>query len=135
LTAVFAITVLNAYMIIHFVAPTTLFRETTRPSDLPILHNGPPGTFVLFPDGSRVSLPTDQIVRADDADGHVQVELGGMVFEGMREGQLTFVRARELLPEDQLSPERSRVMRLDPRWLAAIIVDGSRVWPFVTPAP
>jgi hypothetical protein len=121
-------------MIIHFVAPTTLFRETTRLSALPILRNGPPGTFVLFPDGLRVSLPTDQIVRADDADGHVQVELGGMVFEGMREGQLTFVRTRELFPEDQLSPERSRVMRLDPRWLSAIIVDGSQVWPFATPA-
>jgi len=121
-------------MIIHFVAPTTLFRETTRPSALPILRNGPPGTFVLFPDGLRVSLPTDQIVRADDADGHVQVELGGMVFEGMREGQLTFVRTRELFPEEQLSPERSRVMRLDPRWLSEIIVDGSRVWPFAAPA-
>jgi len=52
-----------------------------------------------------------------------------MQFEGMREGQLTFIRVRELFPEDQLSPERSRVMRLDPRWLSAIIVDGRRVWP------
>jgi hypothetical protein len=116
-------------MTIHFVAPTTLIRETSRRSALPIVRNGPPGTFVLFPDGFRVSLPTDQIVSAGDADGHVRVELGGMQFEGMREGQLTFIRVRELFPEDQLSPERSRVMRLDPRWLSAIIVNGRRVWP------
>jgi hypothetical protein len=116
-------------MIIHFVAPTALLREKPRHSALPILRNGPPGTFVLFPDGFRVSLPTDQIVFADDSDGYVRVEFGGMQFEGLRDGQLTFVRVRELFPEGQLSPERSRVMRLDPRWLSVILVGGSRVFP------
>src|SRR4051812_45380746 len=116
-------------MIIHFIERTTLLRENPRPSAFPILGNGPPGTFVLFPDRFRVSLPTDQIVFADDSEGHVRVEFGGMQFEGMRDGQLTFVRVRELFPEDQLSPDRSRMMRLDPRWLSAIVVNGSRVWP------
>ena len=84
---------------------------------------------MLFPDGLRVSLPTDQIVFADDADGHVQVGFGGMRFVGCEEGRLMFVRVRELLPEDQLSPARSHKMLLDPQWVAAISVDGQSVWP------
>ena len=55
---------------IDFTAPTTLFREQHRPSMLRICGNGPPGTFVLFENGLRVSLPTDQIVFADDTAGH-----------------------------------------------------------------
>ena len=98
-------------------------------SDLTIIGNGPPGTFVLFPHGLRVSLPTDQIVFADDANGHVRVGFGGMQFSGLQEGRLVFVRVRELLPEDQLSPARSHRMLLDPAWVAAISVDGQPVWP------
>ena len=114
-------------LLIEFVAPTSLLREIDRPSTLPIIGNGPPGTFVLFPDGLRVSLPTDQIVFADDTGGRARVGFGGMRFIGVEEGEeerLVFVRFRELLPESQLSPDRSHTMRLDPQWVAAILVDG-----------
>ena len=103
-------------------------RERTRISKLPIIGNGPPGTFVHFPDGLRVSLPTDQIVFADDAGGRARVGFGGMQFVGMEEGHLVFVRARELFPEDQLSPARSRRMRLDSRRVEAVSVEGRQIW-------
>ena len=53
-------------LLIDFTALTSLLREENRISTLPIVGNGPPGTFVLFPNGLRVSLPTDQIVFAED---------------------------------------------------------------------
>jgi hypothetical protein len=116
-------------LLIDFAAATSLLREQDRPSSLPIVGNGPPGTFVLFPSGLRVSLPTDQIVFANDTGGHARVGIGGMRFVGLDEGHLHFVRVRELFPEEQLSPARSHTMRLDPQWVAAILVDGQRVWP------
>ena len=54
---------------------------------------------------------------------------GGMRFVGLEGEQLVFVRFRELFPEDRLSPARSHTMRLDPRWVAALAVDGRHVWP------
>ena len=90
---------------------------------LPIVGNGPPGTFVLLPNGIKVSLPTDA------AGGRVRVGFGGMRFVGAEEGRLVFVRVRELHPEEQLSPARSHIMRLDPAWVTEISVDGARVWP------
>jgi hypothetical protein len=116
-------------LLIHFIAPTTLLREQHRTSTLPIVGNGPPGTFVLFPNGLRVSLPTDQIVFADETSGSVRVAFGGMQFIGLEAGRLVFIRARELFPEDQLSPDRSHTMRLDPKWVANISVDGRSMWP------
>jgi len=116
-------------VVVEFVEPTSLFREAHRASALPIVGNGPPGTFVLFADGLRVSLPTDQIVFASDAGGRARVGFGGMQFVGPRDGQLTFARVRELHPDDRLSPARSHTMRLDPQWVSAILVDGARVWP------
>ena len=53
-------------LLIEFAPQTSLYREPDRVSQLPIVRNGPAGTFVVFPDGVRVSLPTDQIVFADD---------------------------------------------------------------------
>jgi hypothetical protein len=76
----------------------------------------------------RVSLPTDQIVFAEDKDGAAHVGFGGMSFAGTVEGRLTFLRVRELRPEDQLSPARSHVMTLEPRMVSAIFVDGRPVW-------
>ena len=116
-------------LLIDFTAPSSIFREENRISALRIIGNGPPGTFVLFPHGLRVSLPTDQIVFADDAGGHARVGFGGMQFVGLEEGRLTFTRIRELLPEDQLSPARSHTMRLDSQWVATVSVDGRPVWP------
>jgi hypothetical protein len=116
-------------LLIVFSTPSSIVREQNRISELRIIGNGPPGTFVHFPDGLRVSLPTDQIVFADDAGGQARVGFGGMQFVGPDEGQLVFVRIRELHPEDQLSPARSRTMRLDQQWVAAVSVDGRPAWP------
>jgi len=122
-------------LLIEFATPTSLLREQHRTSKLPIIGNGPPGTFVLFPNGFRVSLPTDQIVLANDAGGRARVGFGGMRFVGLEEGRLVFVRVRELYPEDQLSPARSHSMLLDPRWVSSISADGQPVWPDLSPSP
>lgn len=119
---------LDIPLLIDFATPSSIFREQHRVSALPILGNGPPGTFVIFPNGFRVSLPTDQIVFADDAEGYARVGFGGMQFVGSEEDQLVFVRIRELHPEDQLSPDRSHTMRLDRQWVATVSVDGQVVW-------
>ena len=115
-------------LLIDFATPSSIFREHNRISTLRIIGNGPPGTFVVFPNGLRVSLPTDQIVFADDTGGHARVGFGGMQFVGPEEGHLVFVRIRELLPEDQLSPARSHTMLLDSHWVTTISVDGRPVW-------
>ena len=116
-------------LVIEFAGRTSLLQERHRTSDLPIFGNGPPGTFVLFPDGFRVSLPTDQIVFAEDASGCAVVGFGGMRFVGSEDGTLVFARFRELHPEDQLSPARSHTMRLDPRWVSVMSSEGARIWP------
>ena len=115
--------------LVEFIRPTALLQEPQRPSQFPIVGNGPPGTFVLFPAGLRVSLPTDQIIVADDSDGYARVGFGGMQFIGLTDGRLAFLRVREMFPEEQLSPARSHTMLLDPRWVATILVDGRPVWP------
>jgi hypothetical protein len=117
-----------ARTLITFVAGATLQRESDRPSDLPIHRNGPPGTFVILL-GVRVSLPTDQIVFAEERDGLVMVGFGGFRFDGPLDGRLIFTRVRELRPEQELSPDRSFTMRLQPEWVAAIEADGLPVWP------
>jgi hypothetical protein len=119
----------GAPLLIEFVSGTSLYRESDRASQLPVVRNGPPGTFVLFPHALRVSLPTDQILSADEAGGRVRVAFGGMRFTGLENGRLIFQRVRELHPEEQLSPERSHTMRLEPSWVSSILVDGRVVWP------
>jgi hypothetical protein len=119
----------NIPLLIDFATPSSIFREHNRISALPIIGNGPPGTFVLFPHGFRVSLPTDQIVFTDETGGHARVGFGGMQFVGSDKGHLVFVRIRELLPEDQLSPARSHTMQLDSQRVATVSVDGRPVWP------
>src|SRR5437899_6576825 len=120
--------------LIEFATGTSLLRETDRPSDLPIVRNGPPGTFVLFPGGLRISLPTDQIVFAEEAGGRVRVGFGGMRFAGTEVDagteaeRLIFHRVRELHPEDELSPARSHTMRLDADLVSSILEDGQLVW-------
>ena len=116
-------------LLIDFTTPSSIFQEENRVSTLRIIGNGPPGTFVVFPHGLRVSLPTDQILCADDSGRHARVGFGGMRFVGSEEGHLVFVRTRELLPEDQLSPARSHTMRLDSQWVTAVLADGRPVWP------
>ena len=116
-------------LLIAFAAPSSLLRETHRASMLPILGNGPPGTFVVFPGGLRVSLPTDQIVSADDTEGYAQVGFGGMRWVGLDGEVLVFIRERELHPTDELSPDRSHTMRLEPGWVGSVSVHGQPVWP------
>ena len=116
-------------LLIDFVAPSSILREPNRISALPILGNGPPGTFVLLADRLRVSLPTDQIVFADDAGGPARVGFGGMHFVGLDGAHLVFVRIRELFPEAQLSPARSHTMRLETKWVATVSIEGRPGWP------
>ena len=84
-------------MLIEFAPHTSLYRERELVSQLPIIRNGPAGTFVVFPRGLRVSLPV-------------------------------FVRIREVLPDDQLSPARSHRMLLNSKRVATVSVDGRPVW-------
>ena len=113
-------------LVIVFAPGARLYRERDRPSHFPIYRNGPPGTFVVF-DTLRVSLPTDQVVFAEETGDAVKVGLGGFRFDGIRGNSLVFTRVRDLRPEDQLSPDRSWTMTLDPSWVTAIEVDGARV--------
>jgi hypothetical protein len=125
----------DAPVSIEFAPGTTVFRELDLISHLPILRNGPPGTFVVFTSGLRVSLPTDQIVGVDEAGGRARVGFGGMRFHGIANGRLEFVRVRELRPENELSPDRSHIMTLESSWVSAVHVDGRLAWPAVAPAP
>jgi hypothetical protein len=91
-------------LLIDFVVPSSIFREPDRASTFRIIGNGPPGTFVLFSTGLKLSLPTDQIVFADDTGGHARVGFGGMQFVGADAEHLVFVRIREVLPADSSRP-------------------------------
>ena len=115
-------------LLIEFVPETRVYREPDFVPKLPIVQNGPPGTFVVFADRTRVPLPTDQIVFAEDTEGRARVGFGGMSFGGVERGQLVFHRVRELWPEEQLSPERGRRMTLAPNMVSLVYVDGREVW-------
>jgi hypothetical protein len=123
----------TAPLVVEFVSGSSLDREQDRASHLPIHRNGPPGTFVRVA-GVRVSLPTDQIVAIDETDRGVAVGFGGMRFTGVEDGRLTFLRIRDLWPEDRLSPARSWTMLLEPRCIAAVHENGAQVWPAPTPS-
>jgi hypothetical protein len=116
-------------LVVEFVAGSKIQREPDHVSGLPIVQNGPPGTFVTFAGGGRVPVPTDQIVSVDDTAGFASVGFGGMSFEGTEDGLLVFYRVRDLLPEAQLSPERGKRMTFEPSTIGAVLVDGRRVWP------
>lgn len=116
-------------LLIEFIAKTQLYREPEVVPKLPIVQNGPPGTFVVFSDGRKVPLPTDQIVFDDDTTGRARVGFGGMSFEGLEDGYLVFYRVRDLRPEEELSPQRGRRMTLEPQMVSAIYLDGRKAWP------
>jgi hypothetical protein len=116
-----------APLLIEFAAGTRLVRQPDLPQGLRIVQNGPPGTFVTFPDGLHVSLPTDQIVYADDSGRGACVAFGGMQFDRIDGERLVFHRVREMHPEEELSPARSRIMVLDVKWVSSISIDGHRV--------
>lgn len=83
---------------------------------------------MVFADGFRVSLSTDQIVYSDDSGAGARVGFGGMSFAGMKAGQLIFHRVREMHPEERLSPARSRTMVLNAQWVFSISIAGRQVW-------
>lgn len=117
---------------ILFVAGTRVRREPPFSPGLPIVGNGPPGTFVVFQSrqsGREVPLPTDQIVETSDEGGAARVGFGGMRFDGIEGGQLVFRRIKDLWPEAQLSPERRQRMTLELDMVAAIFVEDRLVWP------
>ena len=120
---------MTAPLVIEFASGSSLHHEQDRASDLPIFRNGPPGTFVRLAGGVRASLPTDQIVATDESGGAAAVGFGGMRFTGIEDGCLTFVRVRDLWPEERLSPARSWKMTLERHWVAAVHEDGRQVWP------
>ena len=116
-------------LLIEFVRGTRVYQQRGVAGRLPIVRNGPPSTFVVFPDGARVPLPTDQVVFADNRSGRARVGFGGMSMGAMEHGQLVFHRVKDLRPEEELSPERARRMTLEPQMVASVAVDGHAVWP------
>ena len=119
----------SAPLLVEFTAGTRVVREPDHTPGLPIVQNGPPGTFVHFPGGGRVPLPTDQIVSATNDEGRARVGFGGMSWSGVEAGQLVFFRVRDLRPAHELSPERGRRMTLEPWMVESVIVDGVLAWP------
>ena len=117
--------------VVEFVPGTTIEREKDSRSVLPIVGNGPPGTFVRFADGKRVPLPTDQIVAVDERDGFASVTFGAMRFTGLEGGRLNFVRERDLWPAEALSPERRGRMTLERAMVTCVRVGARRVWPLL----
>ena len=113
---------------VEFVQGSRVYQERPFVPGLPVVQNGPPGTFVTFAVGWRVPLPTDQIISAEDASGAARVGFGGMRFDGVEHGLLTFRRVRDLAAEHQLSPERGRRMTLDPKMVAAVFMEGRLAW-------
>jgi hypothetical protein len=121
-------------LIIELAPGTHIRREPTVTPRLPIVGNGPPGTFAIFPSGRKISLPTDQIVLSEPgvAGAGARVSFGGMAFEGLRDDTLVFRRVFDVLPPERVSPERSRRMTLEPSMVTAIYVDGEEVWPLAS---
>jgi hypothetical protein len=117
--------------VVEFAVGTTIEREPESASTLPIVGNGPPGTWVRFADGTRVPLPTDQIVAVVERDGFAAVSFGGMRFTGIEGSRLTFVRERDVWPAEALSPERRGRMTLERAMVTCVRVGARRVWPLL----
>ena len=50
-------------------------------------------------------------------------------FTGVESARLTFLRVRDLWPEERLSPDRSWKMILEAEWVTAVRENGRHVWP------
>lgn len=116
-------------LIVEFTPGSRIRQEEEVVSELPIIQNGPPGTFVEFENGRQIALPTDQIVAHEDKSSGASVGFGGMSFEGMEGDHLVFWRVKDLWPEEKLSPERGIKMTLDPQVVSKIVLQGTEVWP------
>jgi hypothetical protein len=114
---------------IEFAPGSRVQRDRAVRCDLPLVRNGPPATWIVFADGRGLGVPTDQILEFGDTAGAARVEFGGMRFEGLQDGYLVFRRVREVLPEEQLAPERGRLLKVQPTDVARVHVEGRAVWP------
>jgi hypothetical protein len=116
-------------LLVTFVGGTRVYRERDVTGNLPIVQNGPPSTLVVFTEGVKVPLPTDQIVFTENSGGRARVGFGGMSLGGVEDGHLVFHRVHDLRPIEQLSPERARKMTLKSSMVASVAVGGHVVWP------
>jgi threonine dehydratase len=114
---------------VRFATGSRIRRDDPVPTTLPLIRNAPPATWVVFADGRGLGIPTDQILSAGDAGGAAIASFGGMRFDGLEDGWLCFRRDREVLPEDQLAPERGRLLRVPPADIATVLVEGRLAWP------
>jgi hypothetical protein len=119
----------NLPVVVTFAPGSRLLRESPYTPALPILRNGPPGTFVRFNDGTLVPLPTDQIVFGCERENAAEVTFGGMMFAGIEDGQLVFHGVKEMLALDILSPQRGIRMTLNPSMVTTIQAGERFVWP------
>jgi hypothetical protein len=116
-------------VVVEFIPGSRITRGKPVERSLPILQNGPPGTYVHFAGGRMVPVPTDQVVLCDDSTGSARVGFGGMRFCGVEEDLLSFRRVQDLLPAEFLSPERGWHMTFELDTVAKVFVLGEQVWP------
>jgi hypothetical protein len=120
---------MEAPLVIEFADGTRFEHDAAVAPRMPIVGNGPPGTRVVFPDGHRINLPTDQIVAESLQDGRARVSFGGMRWAGREGDALTFVRVKDLWPEAKLSPERGVRMTLDVARVHGVWQEGVALHP------
>jgi hypothetical protein len=120
---------MEAPLVIEFVDGTTIEHDALVATGLPVVGNGPPGTRVVFADGHRINLPTDQIVTERVENGRARVSFGGMRW-APRDGEgLAFDRVKDLWPAARLSPERGTRMTLDPARVRGVWQEGVALFP------
>ena len=111
-------------LLVEFSPGSRVERACAVVSDLPVLQNGPPGTFVVFADGARIPLPTDRIVYTVVEDGGAaRVGFEGIQYGGTEAGSLVFHRVQDL------QPKRGRTMTLEPHRVSFVLSRGRRAWP------
>jgi hypothetical protein len=115
-------------LLIEFAPHTSLYRERELVSQLLIIRNGPAATFVVFstPPESVSAHRSDHFRRR-----YRRLRSSGVWRDAVRRigrGTPGVCTDSRTVPEDQLSPDRSHKMLLDPQWVATIAVDGRRVW-------
>jgi len=115
---------MDAPLVIEFVDGSLIERDEAAAPRLPIVGNGPPGTRVVFADGWRINLPTDQIVDARVVGGRARVSFGGMRWATPDGASLAFDRVKDLWPAARLSPERGNRMTLDTARVAGVWQEG-----------
>jgi hypothetical protein len=91
-------------------------------------------TFVLLKDGTRVALPTDQVVSDESLDDAVRIGLGGMSFEGVEGDDVVLWRVHNPVPEtipfsDRFTDEVSDKLTLASQNISRVLLQGNQVWP------